>query len=322
MRLRTVSSQGPGWRRLRHGRGFRYVDANGQALSAADVERVKELVIPPAWTDVWVCPDERGHLQAVGTDDAGRRQYLYHPEWRRKRDEAKFDRAVEFGRRLPRMRAALNEALAGDPSERATVVAAAVRLLDLGCFRLGSQAYTDENGSFGLTTLEVRHVHRAGDVRLFKFVGKSGIEHEIAVDDPAVLRIVDAVSHRRRGDTHLLATLDGRRRSPILAGEVNDLIHTLSRMEATAKDFRTWKSTVAVAAELAGVERAESKTARARQVRDAIVVASELLGNTPTVAKSSYVDPRVLDLFDNGVVMGRARSEDGRDRAAVRLLSP
>ena len=144
----------PIWRRVRHGRGFRYVDIDGEPLPPIEVERVKALAIPPAWTDVWVCPDERGHLQAVGTDTAGRRQYLYHPEWRRKRDEQKFERVIELGRRLPRLRTALNRQLSGDPTDRTTVVAAAVRLVDLGCFRLGSETAADENGSYGLTTLQ------------------------------------------------------------------------------------------------------------------------------------------------------------------------
>ncbi len=316
-----MSCQAPGWRRIRHGRGFRYVDEAGQPLTAEQVDRVKAMVIPPAWTDVWVCPDDRGHLQAVGTDDAGRRQYLYHPEWRRKRDAEKFDRVIELGRRLPRMRTALGGLLAGDPADRATVVGAAVRLLDLGCFRLGSEAYAEENGSFGLTTLRVRHVHRTNGQRMFRFVGKSGIDHEITVADRAVVRIVDALTEHRRRDGRFLASRDGRSWQPVEAGEVNDLIRTLTRLEVTAKDFRTWKATVTVAVALAGVQRAESPAGRARQVREAVGLAADLLGNTPTVARASYVDPRVIDLFEDGTTMGMARSENGTDRAVVRLLT-
>ncbi|HKY58113.1 MAG TPA: DNA topoisomerase IB [Aeromicrobium sp.] len=321
MRLRTVSCQGPGWRRVRHGRGFRYVDAEGAPVGPDDVERIKALAIPPAWTDVWVCPDDRGHLQAVGTDDAGRRQYLYHPEWRRKRDEQKFDRVIDLGRRLPRLRTALHRELAGDPADRATVVAAAVRLVDLGCFRLGSETAADANGSFGLTTLQVRHVRRDGQSRVFRFVGKSGVDHEIVIADRRLVAVVDALTERRRQDGRLLATRDGRRWVPVVAAEVNERIRELSRLDVTAKDFRTWKATATVAKHLADVERAPSASGRGRQVRAAIAEAADLLGNTVSVARSSYVDPRVVDLFEDGHTIGRVRSENGVDRAVVDLLT-
>jgi DNA topoisomerase IB len=321
VRLRTVSCQGPGWRRVRHGRGFRYLDYDGATLPPEQIDRVKALVIPPAWTDVWICPDERGHLQAVGTDAAGRRQYIYHPEWRRKRDEQKFDRAIDLGRRLPRARTALNRLLIGDPADRATVVAAAVRLVDLGCFRLGSEAYAEENGSFGLTTLQVRHVRRDVNARIFRFAGKSGVDHEIVIVDRPVLRIIDALTKHRGADARLLATREGRRWRPLDATEVNERIRELLKLDVTAKDFRTWKATTTVARQLADVERATSSSGRARQVREAIAQAAELLGNTPSVARSSYVDPRVADLFEDGHTIGPARSENGVDRAVVDLLT-
>ncbi len=321
MRLRTVSCQGPGWRRVRHGRGFRYLDTDGEPLAPEQVDRVKALVIPPAWTDVWVCPDERGHLQAVGTDAAGRRQYLYHPEWRRKRDEQKFDRAIELGRRLPRLRASLTRELSGDPTERATVVATAVRLVDLGCFRLGSETYAEENGSFGLTTLQVRHVRRDGRARIFRFVGKAGVDHEIVIVERDVAGIVDALTEHRRADARLLATREGRRWRPLDASEVNEHIRELLKLDVTAKDFRTWKATTTVAQCLADVQPAASTSARARQVHAAVAQAAEMLGNTPSVARSSYVDPRVIDLFEDGLTIGAARSENGVDRAVVALLT-
>jgi len=321
VRLRTVSCQGPGWRRVRHGRGFRYLDTEGKALPPEEVARAKALVIPPAWTDVWICPDERGHLQAVGTDAAGRRQYLYHPEWRRKRDEQKFDRAIDLGRRLPRARAALKRQLAGDPADRPTVVAAAIRLVDLGCFRLGSEAYAEENGSFGLTTLQVRHVRREGRARIFQFVGKSGIDHEIVIVDRAVVDIVDALTAHRRTDGRLLATRVGRRWRPLEASEVNERIRGLLKLDVTAKDFRTWKATTTVARQLADVERSPSVSGRARQVRAAIDQAAQLLGNTPSVARSSYVDPRVIDLFEDGHTISPVHAETDVDRAVVALLT-
>ncbi|HUP99912.1 MAG TPA: DNA topoisomerase IB, partial [Aeromicrobium sp.] len=250
MRLRTVSCQGPGWRRVRRGRGFSYLDADGRSLAADQVERIHALVIPPAWTDVWICPDERGHLQAVGTDDAGRRQYLYHPEWRRKRDEVKFDRAIELGRRLPRVRTALRRDLAGAAADRDVVLAAAIRLVDLGCFRLGSEAYAEENGSFGLTTLQVRHVSPSAGARVFTFTGKSGVDHEIRITDPGVVRVVDALRRQRRPSSRLLAARDGGRWQPVNPAEINDCIRARFRLDVTAKDIRTWKATTTVAAEL------------------------------------------------------------------------
>ena len=311
-RLRTVSPQEPGWRRIRCGRGFRYVDEKGVALGDDQVARVKALVIPPAWTDVWICSHERGHLQALGTDEAGRKQYLYHPAWREQRDAAKFDRVLEMARRLPGVRRRVKRALKGEPKDHRTVLAAAVRLVDLGCFRLGSESYADENGSYGLTTLERRHVRKDGDSRLFSFAAKSGVDQEIAVDDQAVVRVVDALTKGRRASSQLL---------PLSADEVNDHLRDLFDLDVTAKDFRTWHATVTVAAALASVKRAASRTGRAKQVRAAIIEASELLGNTPTIARSSYVDPRVIDLFEDGVTIEPSRSQDVLDREVVKLLS-
>jgi DNA topoisomerase IB len=257
----------------------------------------------------------------VGTDAAGRRQYLYHPEWRRKRDAQKFDRAIDLGRRLPHARAVLRRQLAGDPADRDTVLATAVRLVDLGCFRLGSEVYAEENGSFGLTTLQVGHVRRDGRSRVFRFVGKAGVDHQIILADKEVIPVVDALCEHRRADGRLLATREGRRWRPVDAAEVNERIRELLKLEVTAKDFRTWKATTAVAHRLAEVERAASGSGRARQVRDAIAQAAELLGNTPSIARSSYVDPRVIDLFEDGHTICPARSENGVDRAVVELLT-
>ena len=285
-----------------------------------DVQRVKDLVIPPAWTDVWICPDEKGHLQAVGTDDAGRTQYLYHPAWREKQDSAKFDRVLDMARRLPGVRRKLRRALTGPPTGRDQVLAVAVRLVDLGCFRLGSEASAEESGSYGLTTLERRHVRRDGKDLVFSFVGKSGIEQEVRVDDPAVRRVVEAVTRGRRASAHLLATKEKGRWRALEPGDVNDYIRGLFGMDVTAKDFRTWHATVTVAAALAATERAATKRGRATQVREAVVEAAELLGNTPSVARSSYVDPRVVDRFEAGQTMKLARGQDAIDRSVVRLL--
>jgi DNA topoisomerase I len=329
-RLRKVSAQDAGWRRVRCGRGFRYLDAVGGPLNGTDVQRIRELVIPPAWRDVWICADERGHLQAVGIDDAGRKQYLYHPEWRAKRDALKFERMLDLAGRLPAVRHQVLATLRTPDTDREHVLATAVRLIDVGCFRLGSEEYAEDNGSYGLTTLERGHVRRNGPARVFEFVGKSGIEHEVSVTDPLLGKAIDALTVGRRAHARLLCARDGRRWVPVTAAEVNDHIRRLFGLDVTAKDFRTWHGTVEAAAVLASAPPAAAKTARARQVRAAIAAVSELLGNTPAVARSSYVDPRVVDLWEEGHTIESTvrrlpkdpvKAQDRLDRAVLRLLS-
>ena len=330
-RLRTVSPNGKGWTRRRAGRNFVYLDEGGARLDAPQVARIKALVIPPAWQDVWICPFPNGHIQAVGVDVAGRRQYLYHPDWRTKRDQMKFDRVAEVARKLPVVRTAILEhlALEGMPAERA--VATAVRLLDLGYFRIGSDAYAEDNGSFGLTTLEKRHVRARGGQLVFKFVGKSGIEHEIEIDDPLAVAAVEEMRRRRGGGDRLLAYKTTRTWTPMDAAMVNDFLRESTGAEITAKDFRTWHATVLAAELLASSEEpGTSAASRKRAVRQAIVEVAEYLGNTPTMAKSSYVDPRVIDLYEDGTTIAAtvARShksaEDRQtalERAVLRMLS-
>jgi DNA topoisomerase-1 len=320
-RLRTVSPSDPGWTRVRHGRGHRYLDLDGSPLPAEDVARVKSLVIPPAWREVWICPHPNGHLQAVGTDEAGRRQYLYHPYWRQKRDEAKFDRVIEMAGQLPRVRSALRRELKAGELDRASALATAVRLVDLGLFRLGSDTYTEQNGSYGLTTLERRHVATDKDSRRFCFVGKSGVEHEICLTDPLVIPLVDKMTRRRPPDARVLSAREGRRWVPLSAADINEYIRELFGMEVSAKDFRTWHATVHVARWVGGAEPVETKRKRTRVVREAVVSASELLGNTPTVCRSSYVDPRVIDLYESGTTIPRdvAELDQESDRARNRV---
>jgi DNA topoisomerase I len=330
-RLRTVSPASRGWTRRRAGKGFVYVDSDGMRLPDEAVARIKGLVIPPAWQDVWICPVENGHIQATGTDTAGRKQYLYHPDWRAQRDAEKFDRVLEVATRLPRARAAVLEhiTLDGMPLERAA--ATAVRLLDLGYFRIGSDVYTDENGSFGLTTLERRHVTRTGGRLLFCFVGKSGKEHRIEIDDPLSVAAVQRMRRRRDGGDRLLAYQRSRRWMPLDAALVNDYLRETTGAEITAKDFRTWHATVLAAEALAGSEESgATKTSRARAVRSAMVEVSEYLGNTPTIARASYVDPRVVDRYESGetvadAVRRRFSTPEARqaalERAVLRLLS-
>ena len=329
-RLRTVSPSGPGWTRKGAGGGFAYFDEHGNRLGGEDVLRSKSLVIPPAWRDVWICPYPHGHIQAVGTDDAGRRQYLYHPDWRTRRDAQKFDRVLEAAAALPKTRAAVHEHLTldGMPLERAA--ATAVRLLDLGCFRIGSEEYVDQDAGFGLTTLEKRHVRRSGDALVFCFNGKSGVEQSIEIDDAPVVEAVQTMRRRRGGD-RLLAYKDRSRWAPLDAAAVNDYLRETSGVEMTAKDFRTWHATVLAAAALAdSLEERRTKTARRKAVVRAMDEVAEYLGNTRAIAKASYVDPRVVDLYEDGETIASAvrrkypnpdKRQAALERAVLRLLS-
>jgi DNA topoisomerase I len=329
-RLRRVSSREPGWTRRRVGRGFAYLDENGNRLPEEDVARVKSLAIPPAWTDVWICRRPNGHLQALGTDAAGRRQYLYHPDWRVRQDELKFERVTRAARKLPAMRAAVLEDLCDEEMTQDKACAAAVRLLDLGCFRIGSDAYANGE-SFGLTTLERRHVRRVGSTLVFEFTGKSGIDHRIEVEDEPSRVAIETMRRRRDHSPRLLAYREGRRWVELDAATVNQYLRERTGEDLTAKDFRTWHATVLAAAALAETdEPGDTKASRKRAVKAAMVEVSEFLGNTPTIARSSYVDPRVLDLYEDGVTIAGAvgrghRDPDARqaalERAVRRLLT-
>jgi DNA topoisomerase-1 len=337
MRLRTVSPNDPGWSRRRAGQGFVYLDESGSRLGAEDVERIRSLVIPPAWEDVWISPAANGHIQAVGTDAAGRRQYLYHEEWRRRRDAQKHDRVLAMAKGLPRARKRLLDDLGDGSLSQPSVLATSVRLIDVGYFRIGSDVYADEHGSYGLTTLEKRHVRRRGDLMVFSFTGKSGIDHVVKVDDPLLVEVIGRLRSRRSGGDRLLAWKNGSRWRSVDARDVNDYLRDIFRAEVTAKDFRTWHATVIAAAALAAAEQTPgvdpqkllTKTARRRAVRAAIVEVAEYLGNTPAIAKKSYVDPRVIDLYEAGTTISaavkrNAKTPDERqailERAVLRLL--
>jgi DNA topoisomerase-1 len=329
-RLRRTSPDQPGWTRIRVGRHFGYRDQRGERLAPEQAERVKALAIPPAWEDVWITPHEHGHLQAVGTDAAGRRQYLYHPAWRSRRDGEKFDRVLRFGKALSAARERVVADLGAAGMERDRACATAVRLLDPGYFRIGNDVYADRHGSFGLTTLERRHVRRSGDTLVFRFTGKSGVEHEIAIDDEATVEALEVMRRRRGGEDRLLAHQEGGRWRGLDAGTVNDYVRTCTGIEATAKDFRTWHATVIAAASLAdAAEPGASAASRRRAVSATMKEVAQFLGNTPALARTSYVDPRVVDAYEEGRTVRPAlrRGYDGADeqqagleRAVLRLL--
>jgi DNA topoisomerase-1 len=297
MRLRRSNPGRPGYGRRRSGRGFRYVDQHARPLRDREaVERIKALVIPPAWEDVWISPDPRGHIQAIGRDAAGRKQYLYHPVWRAQRDERKFDHALEVAERLPSLRERLCGDLSGRGLSRDRVLAAMVRLLDLGHLRVGGDesAQREEDPSFGLSTLRPEHVRGKGGCVLLEFTGKSGIPHAVSVGDGEVCQVLRDLRRRRRDQDRLFAYYEGRRWHEVHADDVNDYLRDQGM---TAKDFRTWHGTAKAAAALAEKGPQPTKTARKKAVAAAMRDVAEVLGNTPAVARSAYVDPRVVELL-------------------------
>ena len=331
-RTRRVSPDRPGWTRRRHGRGFSYLDDHGAPLTGADLARCKALAIPPAWRDVWICPLPNGHLQALGTDEAGRRQYLYHPAWREQRDRAKFEHVLEFARRLPKARrlAAGDLRLPGMPRDRA--LATAFRLLDLGLFRIGGEEYAEDNDSYGLATIEKQHVRIDDGALVFEYPAKSGQERLVAVTDDDVRAAVAELRRRRGGGRELLAYRDGGRWHDVSSTDINAYVKATVGGEASAKDFRTWHGTVMASVSLAeAVEQAGTPNSRTRTVKKAMAQVADYLGNTPRVARRSYVDPRVIDRFEEGVTIApalrratRANELDEQrerlERAVIRML--
>jgi DNA topoisomerase IB len=298
---------GPGIGRRRCGRGFRYLAPDGTPLTdTRALARIKALVIPPAWRDVWICPHPSGHIQAVGTDAAGRRQYLYHELWRERRDQEKFDRVLEFGRALPRLRAVVERDLRGRGLSRERVLAAAVRLIDLGFFRPGGEEYAAENGSFGLATIRREHVTCGKGELTFEYTGKSGRHREQAVADDAVCSVVRSLKRRRgAGRDDLLVFRNGTRWHDVTAADINGYLRDASGGDFTAKDFRTWHATVLAAVGLAVSEHAAAQSAAARKRAVARVVqeVAGYLGNTPAVARASYIDPRVIARYEDGATI-------------------
>ena len=321
-RLRRSDCSAPGYRRRKVGRGFAYYRHDGRRLDDPDeLDRIRALAIPPAWTDVWICPDPFGHLQAVGTDARGRRQYRYHDLWRLRRDREKFDHMLEFAGALPKIRRAVQRHLMGEELSRDRVLACAVRLLDLGFFRIGTEGYAEENQSYGLATIQREHVKTTGDVVIFDYVAKSGLRRVQAVADPEVLVVVKALKRRRSGGPELLAYRDDEGEwCDVRSADINAYIKQISGGEFSAKDFRTWSATVLASVALAVSTNATSAAARKRAIVRAMKEVAEYLGNTPAVCRSSYVDPRVVDRFHAGATIAPALWKLG-EKAAVGQLS-
>jgi DNA topoisomerase IB len=317
---------GAGYRRRRAGRGFAYYDDEGALIRDDDrLDRIRGLAIPPAWKDVWICPWPNGHIQATGVDAAGRRQYRYHDQWRARRDAGKHQRVLEIAHQLPDVRDSVVAAIRSRGLTRERVLATAVRLLDLGTFRVGSEQYEEENGTYGLATIKRDHVSVRGERTYFSYTAKGGIEREVEITDRPTATVVRQLLERPAdaGEDLLAYQLDDRTWRDVTSTEINAYLKEISGAEISAKDFRTWNATVLMAATLAETPPPKTKTARKKAVRAAYVKVSEQLGNTPAVCKASYVDPRVVDHFENGETVVAALREAARaeaDRDAQRTL--
>jgi DNA topoisomerase IB len=324
-RLRRSDVTVPGLTRRRRGRGFQYFDPDGQPVRDEEVlARIAELAIPPAWKDVWICPYPGGHIQATGIDAAGRKQYLYHPLWRARRDQEKFDAMLRFARSLPRMRERVERDLGDNEAlDEPRVLACAVRLLDRGFFRIGSEDYAVTNETYGLATMHKEHVTLDGETIRFDYPAKSGKRRVQSVVDPEVAVVIAALKRRRGGRDELLAYKRGSRWVDVKSHDINAYIKEATGHDHSAKEFRTWGATVlaAVAVAVSGIA-AETKTARKRVVTRAIKEVSHYLGNTPAVARASYIDPRVFDRYQDGLTIGGALELLGADPAETAIQGP
>jgi DNA topoisomerase-1 len=308
-RLKRVDCSGPGIRRRRRGKGFEYLDEEGRRISEPSViERIRELAIPPAWEDVWICPYPMGHIQATGVDAAGRKQYRYHDRWRERRDREKFESMEEFARALPRLRRRVQRDLGQEGLPRERVLGCATRLLDRGFFRIGSEDYAEENDTYGIATMQKRHVTVSRDEVTFDYEAKGGQRRVQVIGDPVVAEIVRLLQRRRGGSDDLLAYKNGRRWVDVKSDDINRYVKDAAGGDFSSKDFRTWSATVLAAVALAVSDgmAAGSKTSRKRAKARAVKEVARYLGNTPAVCRASYIDPRVFDRFDGGITIGGA----------------
>jgi DNA topoisomerase IB len=331
VRLRRSSMSSAGLRRQRRGRGFSYLTADGRRLDDEEtLERINSLAIPPAWREVWICPHPNGHIQAVGTDDAGRRQYRYHDQWRQERDEEKHDRVLTMAGRLPQWRAAVQEDLGGRGLGYRRVVAAALRMLDLGIFRTGGEEYASEHGTRGVATLLREHTSVRGEETTFEYPAKGGAHRAVVLHDASLAKTVKSLLRAKTGDERLLCYRDGKQWKRLHADDVNARFKELAGDDCSAKDLRTWTATVLAATAFASAEPPKSQTAASRQERKVIRQVAEALGNTPGVCRSSYVDPRTITAFREGRTISAALARADRlgddearaalERATIRLL--
>ena len=320
--LRYVSDDSPGISRRKAGKAFAYVDPAGKAVKDDETHgRIKSLAIPPAWTDVWICPDPRGHIQAVGRDQRGRKQYRYHPRWRKVRDETKYEKMIAFVRALPAIRRRVKKDLALPGLPREKVLAAVVRLLETTLIRVGNDEYASQNNSYGLTTLRDHHAKISGGTLRFRFRGKSGIRHEIDLDDPRLAKIVRKCQELPGEELLQYVDDDGRVRD-IGSGDVNEYLREISGRDFTAKDFRTWAGTVLAARALQEFTEVDSQAQAKKNVVAAIERVAEKLGNTRTVCRKCYVHPAVIDSYMDGSLLEHLGTELRKMLKPLHHLAP
>jgi len=304
--LKRVRCSDPGITRRRHGRGFSYVEPNGRLVRDGEtLARISALAIPPAWKDVWICGRADGHLQAVGTDAAGRRQYLYHEAWRARRDTQKFERIEGFAEALPQLRKVVARDLALDGMPRSKVLGCAVRLLDEASFRIGTEAHAERNGSFGLATLLKKHATPQDGAVVFDYMSKSGKRRVQIVRDPDAVAVLTELKRRRGGGRELLAYRDdGGRWQDVHSRDINEYLKMCADGDYSAKDFRTWQATVLATVLVAAAVAAATPVTSGRRLASSVVKeVAGYLGNTPAVCRASYVDPRVFERFEEGVTV-------------------
>ncbi|MXS75518.1 topoisomerase I [Microbacterium sp. CSI-V] len=313
--VRVRPYEDPGFRRVRSGSGFRFVDHTGAAVPEREADRARGLVIPPAWREVWIAREPNAHIQAVGTDEAGRRQYTYHADWSKRQDKGKYARALQLAEALPRARARVTQSLRRSDVDRERVLAVSFRLLDQVAPRVGNARYFVSNGSRGLTTLQRRDATVEGDLIRLSFPAKSGKRAELSLKDAEVAALMTELA-TGRSRAALLSYRRGRRRVPLTPGDVNAYVRSLTGGPFSAKDFRTLRGTILAAEALAEAGVATTKNERKKVELAAVRAAAAALGNTPAVARSSYIDPRVFSLYRRGHTMELGGSKD----AAIRRL--
>ncbi|WP_343731357.1 DNA topoisomerase IB [Duganella sp.] len=319
--LRYVHDDQPGIARQLRGKQFRYLDADGKAVTDQEtLARIKALVIPPAWTDVWICKHPLGHLQATGRDARGRKQYRYHARWRTHRDEAKYGRMLSFGKALPSIRRTVDAALRLPGLPREKVLATIVYLLEATLMRIGNEEYARENKSFGLTTLRERHVRLNGGKVEFRFRGKSGVHHAVEVHDRRLANIINRMRDLPGQDLFQYEDDDGNPHA-IGSADVNEYLQTITGADYTAKDFRTWAGTVLAAVALKEYEKYDSEAQAKKNIVQAIESVAKKLGNTPTICRKCYVHPAVIESYLDGTMLKtlrrRARQELQEDLHAL-----
>jgi DNA topoisomerase-1 len=321
--LRYVDDRLPGIRRKRAGRGFSYIGADGKRIiDAAELARVRRIGVPPAYDDVWICPLPNGHLQATARDARRRKQYRYHPAWREVRDATKYEHTARFARAVPEIRRRVKADLERPGLPREKVIAAVVRLLDATAIRVGNAEYAKDNESYGVTTMRSRHVRISGSTLRFKFRGKSGVEHSIALDDKRLARVVRRLRDLPGEELFTYRDDDGTIQS-IASDDVNEYLRETSGDDFTSKDFRTWRGTAVLALALANLPPAETQSERKAALNAALATSASILGNTVAICRKCYVHPVVIETFlDEGTLrLPRARRRERLDADEARVLA-